>query len=262
MTYPRPQPIPQVDFEDILRRVRETMDKIDRLADRIDADAQRAMRWLGLQLGQLLQKFTELRKRLVEILKQTATYVGDPRLLYGIGQQWAGANYGGVVSGMSGELAIGGPIEVDDFWSTDEGRGAYAYVTMVQAQQPMLENLKATADVIDNALAKVATAIVLLWLAILAAVVHLVLELAAAGIALAAGVTAPAGLGIAVAAIGQCTLIVGGVFAATIQYVGVDAVMAIKDLQQQINDNRKFAGGHWTRSTTLFDIDASGWQPR
>jgi hypothetical protein len=73
---------------------------------------------------------------------------------------------------------------------------------------------------------------------------------------------AMAGLGIAIAAIGQCALIVGGVFAATIQYVGVDAVMAIKDLQQQINDNRKFAGGHWTRSTTLFDIDTSGWQPR
>jgi hypothetical protein len=140
-----------------------------------------------------------------------------------------------------------GSMATDDEW---KGTAADSYKNVLPLQQKALGALKSATDEIDDVLAKMAIAIGVAWLAIVSAVVSFVVELTAEAGAAATGVGAPP----AAAAAGVSAAKVWGIVAAALAvleaFVTGSLLPSIKDLNQRVNNNEGFPGGHWPQLTT------------
>ncbi|MFC4858777.1 hypothetical protein [Actinophytocola glycyrrhizae] len=237
------------EFQDILRRVGEALNKIPKQFQRLIDNINSVLDWLP---GFLMDRINDalgavgdfVGKILTEIGK-IITQPGVPWTLWTHGTTWT-EQVGGKASTWQDVFHVGS-LRTDDEW---KGTSADAYRNILPLQQKALGAVKSAADEIDDLLMKLAVAIGVAWLAIVAAVVSFVIELTAEAGAAATGVGAPP----AAAAAGVSAAKVWGIIAAALAvleaFVAGSLLPSIKDLNQRITNDEGFPGGHWPSLTT------------
>ncbi|WP_213013175.1 hypothetical protein [Paractinoplanes toevensis] len=179
------------------------------------------------------------------------TQPGVPWTLWNHGTVWT-EQVGNRVTGLMAQ-ATTGQTETDEYW---QGPAATAYLGTLPDQAKALAAIKAATDDIDDALTKVAGAIIAFWLGVLAAIVPFIIELITWLTAASTGVGAPP----AAAGAGVSTVKVLGILAAVttaaIAYL-TGIASQYKDLLQRVNNNDGFPQGYWPRSTTGLIADGS-----
>jgi len=258
-------PMPPGEFADVLRRIEETMRRAEDEMRRLVDNVQDALDWVGpfaSGVRDVLAKMWELFRRFNEELWKFFAQPGVPWTLWSHGNDWSGEPIGGRVSQLVAKATLD-EIRVDDVW---QGPAAEAYRNTLSRQKDALATLKASADLIDDVLTKVAIAIGGLWLTLLAGILSFALELIAEAGAAATVVGAPAAAGGGLASVVKVLAWVSGTAAAFYAFFGNDALMGAKDLHQQLHNSSAYPDGHWPRSTadmsdgSLSDGDGTDWR--
>lgn len=239
----------QAEFEDILRRVREALDAIPKKFNELVDNINSVLGWLpGFILDKIKSALNAVRDFIGKVITEIGkiiTQPGVPWTLWNHGTTWT-EQVGGKASDWQDVFHIG-TLKTDDEW---KGGAADAYKNILPLQQKALGAVKAAADEVDDVLTKMAIAIGVAWLAIVAAVVSFVIELTAESAAATTGVGAPP----AAAAAGVSAAKVWGIVAAALAvleaFVANSLLPSIKDLNQRINNSEGFPGGKWPALTT------------
>src|SRR5262249_9074521 len=135
----------------------------------------RAGRWLGPlwdEVADLLRRFVGLVEKLLSEIGKFVSQPGVPWTLWSHGTAWT-EQVGRRATDLIAQ-ATTGQTEIDERW---QGPAATAYLGTLPDQAKALAAIKAATDDIDDALTKVAGAVVAFWLGLLAAVIPLVIEL-------------------------------------------------------------------------------------
>lgn len=261
-------PMTEMEFHDLLRRVEDGLRRVDQLVQALFDNVNRAIRWLGPfadGVRAALERVGQLVAQFFEEVGKFFTQPGVPWTLWAHGNDWSGAPIGGRVSALAGKSTLNA-AQVDDYW---QGRAADAYRNTLIPQKEAITAVKATVDVVDDVLAKVAIAIGAFWLAVALLVASLIVELTAESGAAATGVGAPPAAAAAGISLAKALALFGTAAGALYAFLGNDALGALKDLRQQLHNNTAYPDGHWPRSTTDFmsdgrvtDGDPSEWQLR
>ncbi|MGB3438422.1 MAG: hypothetical protein WBA97_06670 [Actinophytocola sp.] len=237
------------EFQDILRRVQEALGEIPTQLQRLIDNINSVLDWLP---GFLMDRINDALDAVGDFVGKVLTEIGKiitqpgvPWTLWNHGTTWT-EQVGGTASTWQDMFHVG-TMKTDDEW---KGGAADAYRNILPLQQKALGAVKSAADEIDDLLTKMAIAIGVAWLAIVAAIVSFVIELTAEAGAAATGVGAPP----AAAAAGVSAAKVWGIIAAALAaleaFVAGSLLPSIKDLNQRINNNEGFPGGHWPQLTT------------
>jgi hypothetical protein len=246
-------PLSEGEFNDTLRRVDESRQKITDLTNNIIDACNRVGQWLGPlwdNVVELLNRFVDLVQKLLSEIGKFITRPGVPWTLWNHGTEWV-KEVGRPVSDLISQ-ATTGQTDIDERW---QGPAATAYLGTLPDQGKALAAIVAATADIDDALTKVAGGIIAFWLGVLAAIVPYIIELAGWGAAASTGVGAPP----AAAGAGASTLKVLGIIAAVVT-AAITYLTAVssqyKDLLQRVENNDGFPAGHWPRSTN--DVIADG----
>ncbi|MGW4946365.1 hypothetical protein ACWEOZ_32825 [Actinoplanes sp. NPDC004185] len=246
-------PLSEGEFNDVLRRVEESTQKITDLTNGIVDACNRVGQWLGPfwdGVVDLLNRFVDLVQKLLSEIGKFVTRPGVPWTLWNHGTEWV-KEVGKPVSDLISQ-ATTGQTDIDERW---QGPAATAYLGTLPDQSKALAAIVAATADIDDALTKVAGGIIAFWLGVLAAVVPYIIELIGWGAAASTVAGAPP----AAAGAGASTLKVLGIIAAVVT-AAITYLTAIssqyKDLLQRVENNDGFPAGHWPRSTN--DVIADG----
>jgi hypothetical protein len=241
------------EFSDLLRRVDDALQKIINTTNKIVDACTKAGKWLGPvwdNVVDLLHRFVGLVEKFLSEVGKFITRPGAPLTLWNVGNDWT-HHVGKPVSDLVGAATVG-QTQIDERW---QGPAATAYLGTLPDQNKALAAIKAATDELDDALTKIAGGIIAFWVALLAALIPFIIELAGWLTAALTGIGAPAaaaGSGVSTAkVIALVTAIVG----ATVTYLTAITTQ-YKDLQQRVDNNEPFTHGSWPRSTN--DVIADG----
>lgn len=239
----------QAEFEDILRRVREALDAIPREFQRLIDNINSVLDWLP---GFIMDKINAALRAVGDFIGKVLTEIGKfitqpgvPWTLWTHGTTWT-EQVGGKVSNWQDVFHVGS-MKTDDEW---KGGSADAYKNTLPLQQKALGAIKSAADEVDDVLTKMAIAIGVAWLAIVAAIVSFVIELTAEAGAAATGAGAPPAAAAAGVSAAKVWGIVSAALAVLEAFVAGTLLPAVKDLNQRVNNSEGFPGGHWPKLTT------------
>lgn len=188
---------------------------------------------------------------LVAEIGHALTHAGEPRELRAAGQVWT-RDVGGVVSALAGTATLN-TAEVDDHW---RGPAADAYRNTLPAQAAAFTGIAGIGEAIDADLNELATAILVFWASIGAAITTLEVALLAAAAASSTLVGAPIGIA---AAAGALATFAAAAVAAVVALNNIGSVSASRgaDLQRRLDSDTAFPLGSWPRSTTPISTDAA-----
>lgn len=239
----------QAEFEDILRRVREALEAIPRKFQELIDNINSSLGWLP---GFVLDKIKSALKAVGDFIGKVLTEIGKfitqpgvPWTLWNHGTSWT-ENVGAKATNWQDVFHVGS-LKTDDEW---KGGAADAYKNILPLQQKALGAVKSACDEVDDVLTKMAIAIGVAWLAIVAAVVSFVVELTAEGAAAATGVGAPPAAAAAGVSAAKVWGIVSAALAVLEAFVGSTLLPAIKDLNQRVINSEGFPQGKWPQLTT------------
>lgn len=239
----------QAEFEEILRRVREALDAIPREFQRLVDNINSVLGWLpGFVLDKIKAALRAVGDFIGKVLTEIGKFItqpGVPWTLWNHGTTWT-EQVGGKVSTWQDVFHVGS-MKTDDEW---KGGAADAYKNTLPLQQKALGAVKAATDEVDDVLTKMAIAIGVAWLAIVAAVVSFVIELTAEGTAAATGAGAPPAAAAAGVSAAKVWGIVSAALAVLEAFVAGTLLPGVKDLNQRVNSSDGFPGGHWPQLTT------------
>ncbi len=239
----------QAEFEEVLRRVREALDAIPKKFQELIDKINSVLGWLP---GFILDKIKAALDAVGDFIGKVLTEIGKiitqpgvPWTLWSHGNSWT-EQVGAKASNWQDVFHIGS-LKTDDEW---KGGAADAYKNILPLQQKALGAVKSACDEVDDVLTKMAIAIGVAWLAIVAAVVSFVIELTGETAAAATVAGAPP----AAAAAGISAAKVWGIVAAALAvleaFVANSMLPAIKDLNQRVNNSEGFPQGKWPQLTT------------
>lgn len=237
------------EFQDILKKVGDALNEIPKQFQRLIDNVNSVLDWLP---GFVMDKINAALKAVGDFIGKVLTEIGKfitqpgvPWTLWTHGNSWT-EEVGGKTSTWQDIFHVGS-LQTDDEW---KGTSADAYKSVLPLQQKALGAVKSATDEVDDVLTKMAIAIGVAWLAIVSAIVSFVIELTAEAGAAATGAGAPP----AAAAAGVSAAKVWGIIAAALgvleAFVAGSLLPAIKDLNQRVNNNEGFPGGHWPTLTS------------
>lgn len=253
------------EFDDILRRIDQKLRDAEQQARRLIDNVHRALSWLGpfaSGVMDLLDKIWQLLQKIWDEIAKFFTQPGVPWTLWSHGNDWSGAPIAGRISRLVGEATLD-ETRADDRW---QGTAADAYRNTLPRQKEALAKLVSVAQDIDDVLTKMAIAIGAFWLALLSAVIALVVELTAEGAAAATVVGAPPAAAAGGLSLAKALGIIAAAAGILYGFIVSDTAPAIKDLRQALYDSSAFPGGRWPQSTTelsdgsLSDGDGTDWR--
>ncbi|MBY8874267.1 hypothetical protein K7640_20770 [Micromonospora sp. PLK6-60] len=245
----RPLPLSEGEFDELIRSIEDGIQRVERLANEIIDGVNSALQWLGplaQQALDLLRRFGELLAKFFSEVGKFFTRWGVPWTLYSHGETWTRQ-----VGGPAHELAArvdAGQLLVDDYWS---GTAASAYTGILPLQGKALAAVKAATDELDDALWKIAGAIIAFWLGIAAVVVPFIVELIAEAAAALGIITAPPAAAAAAGSTAKAIALTTAVVTAGITYLTV-LWTQMRDLDQRLHNSDGLPGGNWP--TLVSDI--------
>lgn len=247
-------PLSEAEFNDTLHRVESSLDKIVDTSNTIVDACNRVGRWLGPlwdDVAEMLGTFVDLVKKIVSEIGKFFSRPGVPWTLWSHGTAWT-EEVGRRVTDLMAQATVG-QTEIDERW---QGPAATAYLGTLPDQAKALAAIKAATDDLDDALTKVAGAIIAFWLGVLAVVVPFVVELIAWLAAAITGVGAPPAAAGAAGSTAKAIGLLAAVVTAAVTYlIGISS--QYKDLLQRVDNNDGFPHGYWPRSTTGVIADGS-----
>ncbi|WP_410815059.1 hypothetical protein [Micromonospora sp. 067-2] len=247
--FPRPLPLSEAEFNQLISTIEEAMRRIERLSNQLVERVNSALAWLGpfaQDALDLLRRFNELVLRFYSEVGKFLTRWGVPWTLYSHGETWT-RDVGGPAHAQAGRVDAG-QLQVDEYWT---GVAATAYTGLLPLQAKALANIKAATDELDDALWKVAAGIIAFWLGIAAVLAPYIVELIAEVVAAGTVVAAPPAAAAAGASTAKAIGLTVAVVTAAIAYL-TTLWTQMRDLDQRLHNSDGLPGGNWP--TLVSDI--------
>ena len=237
----------QSEFEEILRKVKDALDKLEPLWNEmvkaVTEAAKDAWGWLVDKIKAGLKFLWEWIAKIITEVDKFYFQPGVPWTLWTHGTSWTD-DVGAKASHWQDTMQIS-QLKTDDEW---KGAAANAYKDILPLQQKALGAIKKATDKIDTILTNHAIAIGVAWLAIAAGLVSFIIELSGE---LAGVSTIAAALAAIAAAIVSCAKVWAIITGALAVLEGVLAALlpSLRELDQELTSSEGFPQGSWPKFT-------------
>jgi len=247
------------DFHDTLQKISDGLDKLQKKSQELEQKLNRVLRFVlvpGIADAIIagFHKFIEIRDKFIDEAQEFLTQPGWPFSLFRIGDMWE--NQVGTPLSVQAALMGSGRRDADNSWT---GSASRAYHDAADEQQAAAQSFKPLAEKVQDLLNDLGYGLIGLAVAVAFAVATFVLEMAAAIIAAASVVGAPASPEIAIAAAISGIGLLGAGVAAFLEFLErIDS--SERAIKQNLDDSSGIPDGHWPDINKRITGGGSTWK--
>ena len=247
------------DFHDTLQKISDGLEKIQQKSHEMEQKLNRVLRFIlvpGIADAIIagFQKFIELRDKFIDEAQEFLTQPGWPFSLFRIGDMWE--NKVGTPLSVQAAIMGAGRREADNSWT---GSAARAYHDAADEQSAAAQSFKPLAEKVQDLLNDLGYGLIGLAVAIAFAVTTFILEMAAAIIAAASVVGAPASPEIAIGAAISGIGLLGAAVAAYLEFLE-RINSSERAIKQNLDDSSGIPDGHWPDINKRITGGGSTWK--